>query len=112
MLEDGETDEPETDNELKLSSKIAELFVMKKTGLRSTDCANVSLRFRRPESLFSLFLEPALMVRPGPIIIITAKSLVNVNVTAMVMPREMPGCSSRQQLRKSNISLLCPQPGD
>lgn len=60
MLEDGETDEPETDNELKLSSKIAELFVMKKTGLRSTDCANVSLRFRRPESLFSLFLEPAL----------------------------------------------------
>ncbi|MFS9669833.1 hypothetical protein, partial [Klebsiella pneumoniae] len=33
---------------------------MKKTGLRSTDCANVSLLFRRPESLFSLFLEPAL----------------------------------------------------
>ena len=32
MLEDGETDEPETDNELKLSSKIAELFVMKKNG--------------------------------------------------------------------------------
>ena len=28
------------------------------------------------------------MVRPGPIIIITAKSLVNVNVTAMVMPRD------------------------
>jgi len=54
------TDEPEADNELKLSSKIAELFVTKKTGLRRTDCANVSLRFRRPESLFSLFLEPAL----------------------------------------------------
>ncbi|MGH1474396.1 DEAD/DEAH box helicase [Yersinia proxima] len=60
MQEDSAADEPEADNELRLSSKIAELFVTKKTGLRSTDCANVSLRFRRPESLFSLFLEPAL----------------------------------------------------
>ncbi|HHQ6720749.1 DEAD/DEAH box helicase [Serratia fonticola] len=48
------------DNELKLSSKIAELFVVKKTGQKRTDCTNVSLRFRRPENLFSLFLEPAL----------------------------------------------------
>lgn len=46
-------------NEAKLSSKIADLFVVKKTGMRSTDCSNVSLRFRRSESLFSLFLEPA-----------------------------------------------------
>lgn len=60
MQEEITTNEPEADNELKLSSKIAELFVTKKTGLRRTDCANVSLRFRRPESLFSLFLEPAL----------------------------------------------------
>ncbi|CAI1077777.1 ATP-dependent helicase HepA [Serratia fonticola] len=60
MPEEGLADEPEEDNDLKLSSKIAELFVTKKTGLRRTDCANVSLRFRRPESLFSLFLEPAL----------------------------------------------------
>ncbi|AGN87004.1 DEAD/DEAH box helicase [Enterobacter sp. R4-368] len=46
-------------NELKLSSKIADLFVVKKSGEKRTDCTNVSQRFRRAESLFSLFLEPA-----------------------------------------------------
>lgn len=46
-------------NELKLSSKIADLFVAKTSGVKRTDCTNVSLRFRRPENLFSLFLEPA-----------------------------------------------------
>lgn len=50
----------EPGHEPKLSSKIAELFMEKKAGHRRTDCTNVSLRFRRPESLFSLFLEPAL----------------------------------------------------
>lgn len=60
LLEEEAVDEAEVDNEQKLSSKIAELFVVKKTGLRRTDCANISLRFRRPDSLFSLFLEPAL----------------------------------------------------
>lgn len=47
------------DSELKLSSKIFDLFTVKKSGEKRTDCTNVSLRFRRPESLFSLFLEPA-----------------------------------------------------
>lgn len=58
-LDESAAEEPEIANDVKLSSKIAELFVVKKTGMRSTDCSNVSLRFRRPESLFSLFLEPA-----------------------------------------------------
>lgn len=60
LPEESIDDEFETNNEIKLFSKIADLFVTKKTGLRRTDCTNVSLRFRRPESLFSLFLEPAL----------------------------------------------------
>ncbi|WP_039057598.1 DEAD/DEAH box helicase [Enterobacter sp. Bisph1] len=53
-----ESDEP-NGNELKLSSKIADLFVVKKKGEKRTDCLNVSQRFRRAESLFSLFLDPA-----------------------------------------------------
>lgn len=59
LVDDIPTDDPDMENEVKLSSKIADLFVVKKTDMRSTDCSNVSLRFRRPESLFSLFLEPA-----------------------------------------------------
>ena len=59
QFDDGTVDESATENEPKMSSKIAELFVVKKIDMRSTDCSNVSLRFRRPESLFSLFLEPA-----------------------------------------------------
>ncbi|ELW9444395.1 DEAD/DEAH box helicase family protein [Pluralibacter gergoviae] len=53
-------DDDDEENEAKLSSRIAALFVTQKSGpLRRTDCSNVSLRFRRPESLLSLFLEPA-----------------------------------------------------
>lgn len=59
LVDDIAADDPDMENEAKLSSKIADLFVVKKTDMRSTDCSNVSLRFRRPESLFSLFLEPA-----------------------------------------------------
>ena len=43
----------------KLASHIAELFVIKKGKGGQTDCANVRLRFVKPESIFSLFLEPS-----------------------------------------------------
>lgn len=47
-------------------SRVANLFVVKKTGMyRSTDCSNFSLRLRKPESLFSLLLEPASDYRDG-----------------------------------------------
>ncbi|WP_458127785.1 DEAD/DEAH box helicase [Pseudomonas sp. Z2-11] len=50
----------------KLASHIADLFVVKKQGKeRSTDCSNFSLRLRKPESLFSLLLEPASDYRQG-----------------------------------------------
>jgi len=50
----------------KLASHIADLFVVKKQGRdRSTDCSNFSLRLRKPESLFSLLLEPASDYREG-----------------------------------------------
>jgi len=42
-----------------LGSHVSALFVIKKEKGGATDCSNVSLRFRKPESLFSLFLEPA-----------------------------------------------------
>lgn len=48
-----------------LASHIAELFVVKKDAGGQTDCANVRLRFVKPESLFSLFLEPASDYRLG-----------------------------------------------
>lgn len=48
-----------TDDSDYLSSRIAELFVVKKELGGQTDCANVRLRFVKPESLFSLFLEPS-----------------------------------------------------
>ena len=44
---------------LKLGSRVSELFVVKGSKGGSTDCSNVSLRFRKPESLFSIFMEPA-----------------------------------------------------
>lgn len=56
------TDTAEADpeeNESKLSSRIMDLFSVKGGEQKRTDCTNVSLRFRRSESLFSLFLEPA-----------------------------------------------------
>lgn len=61
---DLEDDLPEDE---KLTSRIADLFVVKKVGRgRSTDCSNFSLRLRKPESLFSLLLEPASDYREGP----------------------------------------------
>ncbi|WP_261858274.1 DEAD/DEAH box helicase [Photobacterium sanguinicancri] len=58
----------------QLRSRITELFVMKKrpkkgpdeqsdhadVEFQNTRCTNVALRFRKPESIFSLFLEPSL----------------------------------------------------
>ncbi|WP_244899665.1 DEAD/DEAH box helicase family protein [Rhodoferax antarcticus] len=47
-------------------SNVANLFVVKKVGThRSTDCSNFSLRLRKPESMFSLLLEPASDYRDG-----------------------------------------------
>ncbi|WP_290536731.1 DEAD/DEAH box helicase [Alcanivorax sp.] len=57
-LEDEGGSEVTDDNDY-LSSRIAELFVVKKELGGQTDCANVRLRFVKPESLFSLFLEPS-----------------------------------------------------
>lgn len=57
-LEDDDLDADE-DNETKLGSNIAGLFVVKKGQSGQTDCSNVSLRFRKRESAFALFLEPA-----------------------------------------------------
>lgn len=60
---DLEGDLPEDET---LTSRIADLFVVKKVGRgRSTDCSNFSLRLRKPESLFSLLLEPASDYREG-----------------------------------------------
>lgn len=42
-----------------LGSAIADLFVVKKDKDGRTDAANVSLRFRKPESAFAMFLEPS-----------------------------------------------------
>ena len=56
---------PEPDENDYLASHIAELFVVKKGEGGQTDCANVRLRFVKPESLFSLFLEPACDYRTG-----------------------------------------------
>jgi len=46
------------EGDAKLGSAISDLFVVKK-GADQTDCSNVSLRFRKPESAFAMFLEPA-----------------------------------------------------
>lgn len=57
-----ETDAEDADGEDEdyLASRVAQLFVVKKGEVGGqTDCANVRLRFTKPESLFSLFLEPA-----------------------------------------------------
>lgn len=49
-----------------LRSRITELFVVKKRDeknlqeTQNTVCTNIALRFRKPESIFSMFLEPAL----------------------------------------------------
>lgn len=48
-----------SDDEQILTSKIASLFV-KRQGEPNTLCTNTLLRFKRPERIFSLFLEPSL----------------------------------------------------
>lgn len=62
-IEGGEQSEAGTEEEgdAQLGSAIADLFVVKdeKGKVARTDCANVSLRFRKPESAFALFLEPS-----------------------------------------------------
>lgn len=61
--DDDEGSEENDDN--RLTSRVAELFVVKKKGTgepeeyQNTICTNLGLRFRKPESVFSLFLEPA-----------------------------------------------------
>ena len=47
------------EGDAKLGSNIADLFVVKKGKNGQTDCSNVSLRFRKHESAFAMFLEPA-----------------------------------------------------
>lgn len=54
------------DSDDSIQSRISNLFVVKKEGRdRSTDCSNVRLRFQKPDSLFSLLLEPASDYRNG-----------------------------------------------
>jgi hypothetical protein len=60
-IDDLELDDIQNDEEMAdshLGSAIADLFVAKKGKNGRTDCTNVSLRFRKPESIFALFLEP------------------------------------------------------
>lgn len=58
--DDDQVPEEHADTDADVHSRVANLFVVKKTGVnRSTDCSNFSLRLRKPESLFSLLLEPA-----------------------------------------------------
>lgn len=68
-VEDGEEEldvNDSTHDETHLRSRITELFVVKKRDAqaldetRNTECTNVGLRFRKPDSIFSLYLEPAL----------------------------------------------------
>jgi superfamily II DNA or RNA helicase len=68
MLLEGDdpASEQHVDADADVHSRVANLFVVKKTGAqRSTDCSNFSLRLRKPESLFSLLLEPASDYRAG-----------------------------------------------
>ncbi|VVD78178.1 helicase [Pandoraea communis] len=63
---DDEMPQRHNDSDADVHSRIADLFVVKKAGAhRSTDCSNFSLRLRKPESLFSLLLEPASDYRKG-----------------------------------------------
>lgn len=50
--------EPGMDDLGPLASRVAELFVVKKEKGGQTDAAKVRLRFVKPESVFSLFLDP------------------------------------------------------
>lgn len=58
--------EEHADADANVYSKVSDLFVVKKTGAqRSTDASNFSLRLRKPESLFTLLLEPASDYKAG-----------------------------------------------
>jgi hypothetical protein len=50
----------EEDEDAYLGSAISDLFVVKKGRNGRTEASNVSLRFRKPESAFAMFLEPSL----------------------------------------------------
>lgn len=50
----------EEERDAYLGSAIADLFVVKKGKDGRTDASKVSLRFRKPESAFAMFLEPSL----------------------------------------------------
>jgi len=68
VLLEGDEQLPEehVDTDTDVHSRVANLFVVKKNGAnRSTDCSNFSLRLRKPDSLFSLLLEPASDYRDG-----------------------------------------------
>ena len=52
-----EHDEVIKQEDLKLTSRVASLFVVK-AGEKNTLCTNIALRFKNPESFFSYFLEP------------------------------------------------------
>ena len=63
---DDQVPEEHADAQADVHSRVANLFVVKKTGAnRSTDCSNFSLRLRKPESLLSILLEPARDYRDG-----------------------------------------------
>lgn len=63
---DAPVSDEHADEDADVHSRVANLFVVKKTGTqRSTDCSNFSLRLRKPDSLFSLLLEPASDYRMG-----------------------------------------------
>lgn len=64
-LDDEGPSAAEEEGDAYLGSTIADLFVVKKGKDGRTDASNVSLRFRKPESAFAMFLEPSLdyMVR-------------------------------------------------
>jgi len=55
----------EEEGDAYLGSAIADLFVVKKGKNGRTDASNVSLRFRKPESAFAMFLEPSLDYNHG-----------------------------------------------
>lgn len=59
-LDDEGQAKAEEEADAYLGSSIADLFVVKKGKDGRTDASNVSLRFRKPESAFAMFLEPSL----------------------------------------------------
>ncbi|MFN4289695.1 MAG: DEAD/DEAH box helicase [Permianibacter sp.] len=59
-LDDEGASGAEEEGDAYLGSAIADLFVVKKGKDGRTDASNVSLRFRKPESAFAMFLEPSL----------------------------------------------------